>query len=541
MSRRDEPAPGGSSRVRFAALAIGTLLAIGATGTLVLSDDPKVLRLAIVVALWAFVIGAMAGVRRRPSEAPELAPEQAGPGMALELRRAYQVEREQDAAARREYEAQLAEHLRRGLDEGLRRHVESLREEVQSLRSEMQDLLDGELRVERVQFESTRLTGAQGRGRGQQTGNIPTIDAEYGRQDQPKQALPAGQQPRPAQRPMQPPPPPPPRQTATPDPAYRVPPPPPMRAQPPPMPSGRPDPLFDPLPASAVGPATPFEQTRFGSDTGEFARPTLAPQPQPVRQEQPPPPQRHQAPARQAPQELHPQAPPLLGRPAEVHSRHAASPEAPPNDPAAPSYLRENTGSWAAGRDRPAQELSPLELRPPELRPPELRPPAAGYGLPGGFPPAAPTPPGTPQPGYPQPGYPQAAPAQSGYPPAGHSQSGHSQSGHRQADHAQSGYSRPGGYQPPRDDYPPPPAQNGGHPSGRRAAPEVSYQPNGQRAEPPAPQHDVAHAAQDGGGRHGGRHSVSDQGAPPEAGGRRRRYREDGEVNDVLNRVLGER
>src|SRR5689334_3886700 len=161
MSRRpDEPAPGGSGRVRFAALAIGTLLAIAATGTLVLSDNPRVLRLAVVVALWAFVIGAMAGVRRRSGPEIMVAPpiaahetaaaaaaaenaaaaaaaaaEAAGPGAALELRRAYEVERERDYAARREYEAQLAEHLRRTLDEGLRRHVESLQEEVQSLRA----------------------------------------------------------------------------------------------------------------------------------------------------------------------------------------------------------------------------------------------------------------------------------------------------------------------------------------------------------------------------------------------------------------------
>src|SRR5262249_61050995 len=67
-------APFRASRARIAALAVGAVLAVAATGTLVLTDNPRVLRLAVVVALLAFVIGAMAGGRRRPAGPAAFAP-----------------------------------------------------------------------------------------------------------------------------------------------------------------------------------------------------------------------------------------------------------------------------------------------------------------------------------------------------------------------------------------------------------------------------------------------------------------------------------
>src|SRR5262249_17667212 len=145
--RRDESPRG--SRVRIAALAVGTVLAVAATGTLVLTDNPRVLRVAVVVALWAFVIGAMAGVRRRPDGPADFAP-----GAELELRRAYQAELERETADRREFQAWLAADLRRGLGDGVRPQGEGLRG-------------DGPLREDQG---VGRLGGGAGGGRGGREG-----------------------------------------------------------------------------------------------------------------------------------------------------------------------------------------------------------------------------------------------------------------------------------------------------------------------------------------------------------------------------------
>src|SRR5215470_11048436 len=192
MSARREAPPLGISRGRIATLAVGTLLAVAATGTLVLSDNPRVLRLAVVVALWAFVVGAMAGVRRRPAE-PAEATADAATGTAVELRRVYEVELERDLAARREFQAQLAADLQRALDEGLRQQVEVVRDDVRLLHDQVMARLEGELRVERVAWhgESTRLTGGNPTMRGlaeggrrhtsrsvHTTGGLPAIAGE---------------------------------------------------------------------------------------------------------------------------------------------------------------------------------------------------------------------------------------------------------------------------------------------------------------------------------------------------------------------------
>ena len=127
------------------------LIALASTAAVVLSDDPQMLRLAVVGALWAFVLAAFAAPRRREREPT------ARPGSAIELRRTYEIELEKEVAARREYELQLEVYLRRELERGLAEDVAALRDEVGRMRGEMIDRLDGELRMERI--ETTRLIG----------------------------------------------------------------------------------------------------------------------------------------------------------------------------------------------------------------------------------------------------------------------------------------------------------------------------------------------------------------------------------------------
>jgi hypothetical protein len=143
---------GGRGGLRTLALVAAVAIALASTAAVVLSDDPQTLRLAVVGALWAFVLAAFAAPRRREPDAPA-----GDPGTALELRRTYEIELEKEVAARREYELQLEVYLRRELERGLAEDVAALREEVGRMRGEMIDRLDGELRMERI--ETTRLIG----------------------------------------------------------------------------------------------------------------------------------------------------------------------------------------------------------------------------------------------------------------------------------------------------------------------------------------------------------------------------------------------
>ena len=152
---RTRSKPPGRGAARTAALVVAGVVAAAATGAVVLADDPQVLRLAVVGALWAFVLAAFAVPRRREPDAGPLAG--AAPGTDLELRRKYEVELEREVAARREYELQLEVYLRRELERGLAEDVAGLRDEVARMRGEMIDRLDGELRMERI--ETTRLIG----------------------------------------------------------------------------------------------------------------------------------------------------------------------------------------------------------------------------------------------------------------------------------------------------------------------------------------------------------------------------------------------
>jgi hypothetical protein len=147
-TRSDSGSRGG---LRTVALVAAVLVALASTAAVVLSDDPETLRLAVVGALWAFVLAAFAAPRRREPESDD------GPGSALELRRTYEIELQKEVAARREYELQLEVYLRRELERGLAEDVAALRDEVGRMRGEMIDRLDGELRMERI--ETTRLIG----------------------------------------------------------------------------------------------------------------------------------------------------------------------------------------------------------------------------------------------------------------------------------------------------------------------------------------------------------------------------------------------
>jgi hypothetical protein len=130
--------------------------AVFGAAALVFTDDARWLRLGIVAALWAALVGAFAAARYRREAT-------GGQDRGEELRRMYQLELEREVAARREYELQVETDTRRRLEEETRNEVrgelDGLRTELHTLRQNLEALLGGEVLVERVALrtESTRL------------------------------------------------------------------------------------------------------------------------------------------------------------------------------------------------------------------------------------------------------------------------------------------------------------------------------------------------------------------------------------------------
>jgi hypothetical protein len=132
--REDDVAPrSGTVEHRTLLQAGGFALAIAATLAVFLTDNPQVLRLAVVGVAWAFVLATLAAGRRSTDRMAARARES-------QLRRAYEFELEREVAARREYELELETELRRQAEESMRVELDALREDlagVSGLRDEL--------------------------------------------------------------------------------------------------------------------------------------------------------------------------------------------------------------------------------------------------------------------------------------------------------------------------------------------------------------------------------------------------------------------
>ena len=119
------PRPGAPS-TRTLVLAGGFLLAAGATLAVFLTDNPQLLRVAVVAVAWAFVIATFAAGRRGGEREAAAARETA-------LHRAYELELEREVAARREYELELENELRRETEDAMRDELDALRGDIAAL------------------------------------------------------------------------------------------------------------------------------------------------------------------------------------------------------------------------------------------------------------------------------------------------------------------------------------------------------------------------------------------------------------------------
>ncbi len=112
--------------LRTPLLAGGAVLAVGATLLVFLTDNPDLLRVAVVAAAWAFVLATLVAGRRRADET-------AAEGRETALRRAYEHQLEREVAARREFELELENEVRREAEEAMRAEIDALREDLAGL------------------------------------------------------------------------------------------------------------------------------------------------------------------------------------------------------------------------------------------------------------------------------------------------------------------------------------------------------------------------------------------------------------------------
>src|SRR3954469_7744367 len=143
-------------------LVLGLVLAAGATAAVLVTDDARLLRVALLGMCWAFVITAFLAGDRRADQLAAAARE-------AELRHAYDLELEREVIARHQYEAQLEGRLRHEAERAMRGELTQLRVELAAvtelrtdlgrLRAELTEQLSGELLVERTVMRAQSVRG----------------------------------------------------------------------------------------------------------------------------------------------------------------------------------------------------------------------------------------------------------------------------------------------------------------------------------------------------------------------------------------------
>ncbi len=147
-SRRSSRRPG------WLLLTVLLVLAIAASSALVFTDRVELLKLAVILALWAAVVAAFVSViYRRQSDMDQ--------AKARDLKLVYDLQLDREISARREYELTVESHLRRELASELRAQaadeVAALRAELAALRANLEILFDADL-GHRPAIETERTT-----------------------------------------------------------------------------------------------------------------------------------------------------------------------------------------------------------------------------------------------------------------------------------------------------------------------------------------------------------------------------------------------
>jgi hypothetical protein len=130
------------------------VLAIAASSALVFTNRTELLKLAVILALWAAVVAAFVSmIYRRQSDIDQ--------AKARDLKLVYDLQLDREIAARREYELEVETQLRRELSAELRGEaadeVAALRAELAALRNNLEILFDTDL-AHRPAIETERTT-----------------------------------------------------------------------------------------------------------------------------------------------------------------------------------------------------------------------------------------------------------------------------------------------------------------------------------------------------------------------------------------------
>lgn len=147
----------GGRRPGWVLLTTLLVLAIGASSALVFTDRVELLKLAVILALWAAVAGAFVSVLyRRQAEADE--------ARARDMKLVYDLQLDREISARREYELTVESQLRRELAAEIHAQaadeIAALRAELHSLRSHLEILFDADLE-QRPALETPVRDGAR--------------------------------------------------------------------------------------------------------------------------------------------------------------------------------------------------------------------------------------------------------------------------------------------------------------------------------------------------------------------------------------------
>ncbi|MFD4293563.1 DUF6779 domain-containing protein [Rhodococcus sp. NPDC058505] len=129
------------------------VLAVVASLFLIFSDSVQVLRIGLMAALWAAVIGAIAMTRYRRESAADKA-------KIRDLQTVYELQLEREIGARREYEAGVEARVRSEVAVDAS-EIAALRAELAALRGSLEVLFEGRMPADRVAIEAERSTMGQ--------------------------------------------------------------------------------------------------------------------------------------------------------------------------------------------------------------------------------------------------------------------------------------------------------------------------------------------------------------------------------------------
>jgi hypothetical protein len=149
----------GGRRPGWLLLTALLVLAMGASSALVFTNRVELLKLAVILALWAAVAGAFVSVLyRRQSDADQ--------SRVRDLKLVYDLQLDREISARREYELTVESQLRRELASELRAQAEddlaALRAELSALRTSLEILFDTDLQ-QRPAIETHETEAPRGR------------------------------------------------------------------------------------------------------------------------------------------------------------------------------------------------------------------------------------------------------------------------------------------------------------------------------------------------------------------------------------------